>query len=203
VRTPTTLEPHNFASRPLKCGLKQNCSFCQKLSNGMSHALWNQVNQVDSQLFLSEVKLAVWFLALLLAITCVLDIQMSKCELILDIYVSRAFQWYKERHKPLHLTPEIASEVSGVHRDSISQSESCLGSVNVHSLTFFHTFLYSQEYVVWLSSFLLARTLTTPLLLVTNPKLGLRHLNSITLFKWPSNINVKNFTILSFTWINM
>jgi len=29
------------------------------------------------------------------------------------------------------------------------------------------------------------------------------HLNSITLFKWPSTINMKNFAIPSFTWINM
>ncbi len=29
------------------------------------------------------------------------------------------------------------------------------------------------------------------------------HLNSITLFKWPSTINVTNFAIPSFTWINM
>jgi hypothetical protein len=29
------------------------------------------------------------------------------------------------------------------------------------------------------------------------------HLNSIALFKWPSTINVINFAIPSFTWINM
>jgi len=27
------------------------------------------------------------------------------------------------------------------------------------------------------------------------------HLNFITLFKWPSTINVKNFVIFSFTWL--
>jgi hypothetical protein len=29
------------------------------------------------------------------------------------------------------------------------------------------------------------------------------YLNFITLFKWPPTINMKNFVILSFTWINM
>ncbi len=29
------------------------------------------------------------------------------------------------------------------------------------------------------------------------------HLNSIILFKWPFTVNVKNFVIPSFTWINM
>jgi len=55
------------------------------------------------------------------------------------------------------------SEVSGVHRDSISQSGSCLGSVSVHSLTLPHTFLHSREYVMWLLGFLLAHTFALPL----------------------------------------
>jgi hypothetical protein len=29
----------------------------------------------------------------------------EQCEPILDIYVPRAFQWYKERHKPLSFDP--------------------------------------------------------------------------------------------------
>jgi hypothetical protein len=29
----------------------------------------------------------------------------EQCEPILDIYVSRAFQWYQERHKPLSFDP--------------------------------------------------------------------------------------------------
>jgi len=55
------------------------------------------------------------------------------------------------------------SEVSGVHRDSISQSGNCLGSVKVHSLILPHIFLHSQEYVMWLPSFFLARTFATSL----------------------------------------
>jgi len=56
--SPITLRA-NFGSR---CGLKQSCSSRQELSNGMSHVFWRQVNRVDS---------------LLLAITCVSDVQMS------------------------------------------------------------------------------------------------------------------------------
>jgi len=49
----TTLEPHNFASRPwIEMHLKQSCSSHQELSNGMLHALCSQVNQVNSRLFL-------------------------------------------------------------------------------------------------------------------------------------------------------
>jgi len=63
-------------------------------------------------------------------------------------------------------------EILGVQQDSISQSGSCLGNVRVHSLILPHTFLHSQEYVMWLSgfvlpwlsSFFLARNLITPCL---------------------------------------
>jgi len=42
---------------------------------------------------------------LLLAINCVLDCPNEQCESILDIYVPRAFQWYKECHKLLSFDP--------------------------------------------------------------------------------------------------
>jgi hypothetical protein len=72
-------------------------------------------------------------------------------------------------------------EVSGVHRDSISQSGSCLGSVRVHSLT-----LSNIPGSMWCDSrassclnsraSFLARTLAIPFTLVASPKLGLRQL---------------------------
>jgi hypothetical protein len=40
------------------------------------------------------------------------------------------------------------SEVSGVHRNSLSQNGSCLGSVSAHSLTLPRTSLDSREYVM-------------------------------------------------------
>jgi hypothetical protein len=49
----------------------------------------------------------------------------------------------------------------GVHRDSLSQNGSCLGSVSVHSLTLPCTL--GSMYVMWLPGFLLVRTLVLPL----------------------------------------
>jgi len=66
-----------WASLGSRCDLKQSCSPRQELSNGMSHAVCKQVNRVDSWLFLSGVKLAFWLPTLLLAITCVSDVQMA------------------------------------------------------------------------------------------------------------------------------
>jgi hypothetical protein len=64
---------------------------------------------------------------------------------------------------PFSLAPEITLWNFGVHRDSISQSGSCIGSVSVHSLTLPHIFLHSWEYVMWLLDFFLAHTLAASL----------------------------------------
>jgi hypothetical protein len=127
-----------------KCGLKQSCSSHQEFSNGMSHVVCSQVFRVDSRLLV--VRSQNWqtpgsstpgpSFGHNLCFRC----PNEQCEPILDIYASRAFHWYKERHKPLRFDPlKLVSEVSGLHRDSISQSESCLGSVRVHSFTLSYT----------------------------------------------------------------
>jgi len=61
-----------------KCGLKQSCSSHRELSNGMWHVICNQVNRVDSRLFLVGNQTGNSTLGpLLSAITCVSDVQMS------------------------------------------------------------------------------------------------------------------------------
>ncbi len=96
-----------------KCGLKQSCSSRRELSNGMSHVVCSQVFRVDY-----------WLLVLgsqnwqtpgsstpgpsfghNLCFRC----PNEQCEPILDIYASRAFHWYKERHKPLRFDPSNRS----------------------------------------------------------------------------------------------
>jgi hypothetical protein len=107
-----------------KCDLKKSCSSRPELSNGMSHVVCSQVFRVDSRLLMvgsqnwqtPESSTPGPSFGHNLCFRC----PNEQCEPILDIYASRAFHWYK---------------VSGVHRDSISQSGSCLGSVRVHSLT--------------------------------------------------------------------
>ncbi len=49
--------------------------------------------------------MVVWLPALLLAITCVFKYSNGSCELILDIYVPKAFQWYKELFNPMSFDP--------------------------------------------------------------------------------------------------
>jgi len=57
----------------------------------------------------------------------------GSCEPILDIYVSRSLQWYKEFNEFWPL--KLLSQNLWIHQDSNSQSENPLGSVWVHSFT--------------------------------------------------------------------
>jgi hypothetical protein len=65
----------------LERGLNQNCSSLQELSNSMLHSFWIRQEEVDSRLLVvknqTEVKLAIWLLALLLPITWAVDVQMA------------------------------------------------------------------------------------------------------------------------------
>jgi hypothetical protein len=53
----------------------------------------------------SPINITNYFLKYWISFRCLNE----QCEPILDIYVSRAFQWYKERHKPLNFDPSNRS----------------------------------------------------------------------------------------------
>jgi len=92
-----------------RCGLKQSCRSRRDLSNGMSHVLCSQVFRVDSRLLVvgsqnwqtPENSTPDRSFGHNLCFRC----PNEQCEPILDIYASRAFQWYKERHNPLRFDP--------------------------------------------------------------------------------------------------
>jgi hypothetical protein len=94
---------HNFgeiitlcAYLRLRWGLKQSCNPLQELSNGMWQATYMQRNQGDSP-----------FLVVGPSFGHNLCFRYPKrsCELILDIYVLRAFQWYKENFNAMSFDP--------------------------------------------------------------------------------------------------
>jgi len=86
-----------------RCYLKQSCSPCRELSNGMSHVICRQVNRVDSWLFL--VKSQTGTTSPSFGHNLYFRCPNEQWEPILDIYVPRAFQWHKECHKPLSFEP--------------------------------------------------------------------------------------------------
>jgi hypothetical protein len=89
----------------LRCGLKKSCSSRQELFNGMLHVVCRQINWVNSRLFLVGSQIGSLTpgpsFGHNLCFKCLND----QCKPILDIYVLRAFQWYKEHHKPLRFDP--------------------------------------------------------------------------------------------------
>jgi hypothetical protein len=91
------------------CDLKQSCSFRQELFNGMSHSPCSQVNRVDSWLFLVGGQTASLTLGPSFGHNLCFKCSIELCELILDMYVPRVFQWYKKCNKLLIFDPSNRS----------------------------------------------------------------------------------------------
>jgi hypothetical protein len=185
--------------------LKQSCRSRQDLSNGMSHVFCSQVFRVDSRLLV--VGSQNWrtpgsstpgpSFGHNLCFRC----RNEQCEPILDIYTSRPFHWYKERHNPLRFDPYNRSlkfwESIGTPSPQVGVALGVWVFIPSHSLALSCTpgsMWCDSQASSWLNSrasswpallqclcldsrasFLLARNLVTPLALVASPKLGLQH----------------------------
>jgi hypothetical protein len=88
-----------------KCGLKKSCSFCQELSNCMWHDSCNQVNWLDSRLFVVESQIGNLTFGPSFGHNLCFKCPNEQYEPILDIYVSRFFKWYKECYELLSFGP--------------------------------------------------------------------------------------------------
>ncbi len=94
-----------WANFVLRCCLKQSCSSHQELSNSMSHALCSQVNRVDSRLFLVWSQTGNLTPGPSFGHNLCFRCPNEHYKPILDIYILRAFQGYKEHHKLLSFDP--------------------------------------------------------------------------------------------------
>jgi len=121
----------------------------------MSHSICRQVNRVDSKLFLVGSQIGSLTPDPSFGHNLCFRYLNEQCEPILDIYVPRSFQWYKECHKPLSFDPwnRYLKFWESIGIPSRSQSGSCLRSVRVHSLTFSYI-LGSMWCDSWASSWL-------------------------------------------------
>jgi hypothetical protein len=153
-----------------KCGLKQSCSSRRELSNGMSHVVWRQVFRVDSWLLM--VGSQNWqtpgpSFGHNLCFRC----PNEQCEPILDIYDSRAFHWYKERHKPLRFDPSNWSlkfwESTGIPSPKARVALGVWGFTPSHFLTLLGVLDVTPGLPFGPHP-------CNPFALVANPKLGLR-----------------------------
>jgi hypothetical protein len=140
-------------------GLKQSCNPHRELSNSMLQATYMQGNWVDSLLLVVESQIVNLTLDLSFGHNLCFRCPNGWCEPILDIYVPRSFQWYKERFKPLRFDRcNRLLRIWEFTRTPTPKVEP-LGGVRVP-----HTLSHSQEYVVWLPVSFLARNLANPCL---------------------------------------
>jgi hypothetical protein len=157
-----------WANLGSRCGLKQSCSSRLEISNNMWLVVCNQVNRIDSRLFLVGSQIGSLTPDLSFGHNLCFRCLNEQCEPILDIYVPGTFQWYKERYKPLSFDPWNCSlkfwESTGTPSPKVRIALGMWVFIPSHSLTLLHTFLHSREYVMWLSGFLLACIFATPLL---------------------------------------
>ncbi len=123
----------------LRWGLKQSFSPHQDLSKGMSHAICTHGNQVDSWLLVVGSQIANLTFGSSFGHNLCFRCPNEQCEPILDIYVLRAFHWYKELLKPLSFDscncPLKIQESIGTPTPKVE----LLWGVKVHSLTPSHT----------------------------------------------------------------
>jgi hypothetical protein len=85
--------------------LKQSCSPRWKLSNDMWHTTWTQGNQGDSWLLVVGSQIAKLTLDPSFGHNLCFRYPNGSCEPILDIYVPRTFQWYKELFNLMSFDP--------------------------------------------------------------------------------------------------
>jgi hypothetical protein len=83
----------------------QSCSPCWELFNSMSHATWTQGNWVDSWLLVVGSQTTNFTPDFSFGHNLCFRCPNGSCEPILDIYVSIAFQWYKELFKLMGFDP--------------------------------------------------------------------------------------------------
>jgi len=77
-------------------GLKQSCSSCWKLSNGVLHVTCTHKSRVDSWLFMVGSQIGSLTFDLFFCHNLCWRCPNGSCEPILDIYNSIAFRWYKK-----------------------------------------------------------------------------------------------------------
>ncbi len=160
----------------LQWGLKQSCSPCKELFNGMSHTTCTRGHWVDFRLLVVESQIASLIIGLSFDHNLCFRCPNDSCELILNIYVSITFRWYKEIFEPMGFDPwnrviKIQESIwtptptMGVHLG-------VWGFIPSHSL---HS-LHSWEHVMWLMGLPFCSQPCNPFVLVASPRLGLRHL---------------------------
>jgi len=137
----------------------------------MSHAICMHENRVDSWLLVVGSQTANLISGPSFGHNLCFRCLNGQCKSILDIYVPRVFQWYKQRHKPLSFDPWNRSLK---FRDSIGTPSPKMGvALGVWGFTPSH-FPTLPGVCDVTPRLPLGSHTCNPFALVTNPRLGLR-----------------------------
>jgi hypothetical protein len=147
----------------LKWRVKQSYSLCQTLSNSMSHATCTQGNRGNSWLLVVGSQIANLTFGPSFGHNLCLKCPNGSCEPILDIYIPRSFQWYKDHLNPMGLDPynrslKVWESIESPSKLQLPKWEftwECEGS-------FLHVILHSWKHEMWLLGFLLGSQLCKP-----------------------------------------
>jgi hypothetical protein len=163
-------------------GLKQSCSCHWELSNCMWHATYMQGNQVDSRLLLVGSQNANLTPGLPFDQYLCFKCPNGACKPISDIYVPRAFQWYKASLNPISFDPCNHSikiwESNGTLTPKVRVPLGVWGFILSHSFALPGAWNVILGLPFWLA-------LLQALALVMSPRLGLRHI--IPFISYPIN----------------
>jgi hypothetical protein len=160
----------------------------------MSHATCTEGNQGDSWLLMVGSQIANLTPGPSFGHNLCLKCPNGSCEPILDIYVPRAFQWYKEIFNPLDFDPWNHSlkiwKSIGTPTPKVRAPLGVWRFIPSHSPTLPRTWDVTLGLPSWLAPL-------QAFALVTNPKLGLQHnywlyIMQLLTYKWTPSCNPFN-----------
>ncbi len=156
----------------LRWDLKKGCNPCRDFFNDMSHATCMQGNQGNSLLLVIGNQILNLIHGLYFGHNLCFKCPNGLCNPILDIYISRAFQWYKEIFNPMgfdfyNCSLEIWESIE-TPTPKIGDHLGVWGFIPSCSLTFLGAWDVTPELPSWI-------TPLQALALVVSPRLGLWH----------------------------
>jgi len=137
-------------------GLKQSCSLHREISNNMSHTTCTQGNRVYFLLLLLGSQIGNLTPGPSFGHNLCFKYSNEWCKPILDIYVSRAFQWYNFSSKPLSFDPYNhplkIRESTGTLSPKVGVALGVWGFIPSHSFAFLETCNMTLGLLSWLAT---------------------------------------------------
>jgi hypothetical protein len=159
----------------LKWGLKQSYNPCWFISKGMWHITYTQGNEGDSRLLVVESQIDNLTPDPSFGHNLCFKYSNGSCKPILNIYISRPFQWYKELFNPMNFDPcNCLWKFENPSRLQFPKWEptwECMGSFLHTFPTFMGTWNVTPRLHSWPAPL-------QALALVVSSRLGLRHYNT-------------------------